>query len=234
MKYRHLLDEASEDEDPERRLALIACHQLTQDSHTAGRKSSMVPMNQETFEMVLDDARFLSECVNRDTGKFIMQMEGEGYKQYNALGMKSNFKKLVTLKLCQAGGTAIQKSNGEVIYYLNKFDEYIACNRENLTTRRTGILFGDYKTFKHGTLELNNLKTGGKAVVQFLEQSSKTPLGQISGEVFDGKGVKHYDLKGNIYESIQLIKFSREVVEDSSDLDVSPEAIEEDIVNSMH
>ena len=29
MVYRHLLNEAAEDEDPYRRLALIACHQLT-------------------------------------------------------------------------------------------------------------------------------------------------------------------------------------------------------------
>jgi hypothetical protein len=68
MKYRQLLNEAAESEDPHRRLALIACHQITQESHGGGRKTSIIPMNQETYEMVLDDVRFLSECVNRDSG----------------------------------------------------------------------------------------------------------------------------------------------------------------------
>ena len=110
-------------------------------------------MNQETYEMVLSDAKFMSECINRKLGHYIMQMEGKGYKQYKAMGLdQQKYKNLVKFKLCAKGGSAIVRSNGDVTYYMDKFDEYITCNRDNLITERTGIFFGDQKALKHGSI----------------------------------------------------------------------------------
>ena len=127
-------------------------------------------MNQETYEMVLSDAKFLSECINRDQGLYIMQMEGNGYKQYKAMGLDhSKYKELFKFKLCSKGGSAIMRSNGEVVYYFDKFDEYITCNREHLMTERTGIFFGDQKALKLGSIQIDNRKTGEYAIVEFVD-----------------------------------------------------------------
>ena len=135
-------------------------------------------MNQETYEMVLHDAKFLSECIDRDTAKYIMQLEGKGYMQYNSLGMgKNSYKNPFKLKLCQAGGTVIINSVGENVYYLNKYDEHITCNTDNLQTKRTNILFGIEKSFKHGSIQIDSLKTGAKVTVNYLDPSEGHPLG---------------------------------------------------------
>lgn len=64
-------------------------------------------MNQETYEMVLDDAKFLSECINRDSGQYVMQMDGKGYKKYNIMGQGMSYNDLFKFKFCSQGGTAI-------------------------------------------------------------------------------------------------------------------------------
>lgn len=64
-------------------------------------------MNQETYEMVLDDAKFLAECINRDSGQYVMQMDGNGYSYYKFMGKNATYKDLIKFKLCSQGGTAI-------------------------------------------------------------------------------------------------------------------------------
>jgi len=87
----------------------------------------MIPLNQETFEMVLDDVKFFAESIDRDNNLHVMQMEGQNYIQYNHLG-KLNF----DVKVCQNGGTATFKFDQPVTYYLDKFDENIVTNKFEL------------------------------------------------------------------------------------------------------
>lgn len=95
-------------------------------------------------------------------------------------------------------------SNGEVVYYLDKFQEYITCNRDDLGTERTGIFFGTQKNTKVGSIQIKNIKTGDNVIVKFISkfEGKLMPPGTISGEVVNAKGVKQYELKGNVFEQI--------------------------------
>lgn len=204
MTYRHLLDEAANEPDSLKRLALIACHQLTSDSHSNGsRKLAMIPLNQETFEMVLDDVKFFAESIDRDNNLHVMQMEGQNYIQYNHLG-KLNF----DMKVCQNGGTATFKFDQPVTYYLDKFDENIVTNKFELKIKN--LFCGKQRNEKSGFLEVKNEKTGEKAVIEHLPVNDQNAKGTVRGEIFDSKGNKVYDFYGNIYDKLSIKKIFQE------------------------
>lgn len=53
---------------------------------------------------------------------------------------------------------------------MEQFDEYITCNRDNLTTQTTGIFYGGQRSIKQGSIQIDNRKTGEKATVEFVEK----------------------------------------------------------------
>ena len=50
-------------------------------------------------------------------------------------------------------------------------------------TERTGIFFGDQKSIKRGTLEINSVTTGDKVEVEYLskQDGKEAPAGTIYG-----------------------------------------------------
>lgn len=61
-EYNHILERAADETDSLKRLALVAAHSIT--SSTACEKSTGKPFNPllgETYELVTDNFRFLSE-----------------------------------------------------------------------------------------------------------------------------------------------------------------------------
>ena len=81
LKYDYLLDEAAKCPDPTRRLALSAIHAIAGFNDIKNRhKKQFNPILGETYELVSDNYRFISEQISHHPPISAMLVEGKAYK----------------------------------------------------------------------------------------------------------------------------------------------------------
>lgn len=81
MEYNYLLDLASKEEDPYKRVALVAIHYVT--TCTIAEKGQSKPFNPllgETYEFVSEDMSYLAEQVSHHPPIGAVYCRGKGYK----------------------------------------------------------------------------------------------------------------------------------------------------------
>ena len=93
MEYNHLLDLAANEDDPLRRLAIVAIYSIT--LLTCVETNTTKPFNPllgETFELVTPDFRFLAEQVSHHPPITGVHCEGNsGYTLYTNNLVKNKF-----------------------------------------------------------------------------------------------------------------------------------------------
>ena len=91
-EYNYMLDRAADEPDSLKRLALIAAHSIT--SSSSCEKSATKPFNPllgETFELVTDKFRFLSEQVSHHPPITATYCRGKNYTHFTNLQTMSKF-----------------------------------------------------------------------------------------------------------------------------------------------
>lgn len=186
LTYSEVLINACDCDDPCLRLAYIACFSVT--SYVSSGQRTMKPFNpllSETYELVKDGYRVISEQVSHHPPVSALHCEHSKFLFWASVDIKTSFK-----------GThlnVLPRGKNHVI--LKEFGDHFVWEKPQ--TNVHNIIFGKMYVDHHGKVEVVNERTGDKAVLNFhkkgwFEKASHEVLGTVS----DKNGVARYKVMG--------------------------------------
>lgn len=204
IEYCELLDEAANEEDPNRRMMYVAVMVISHYSSTQGRVGKPFnPLLGETACLVRPDkgngVRFIAEQVSHHPPVSACYAEGSGglWKYYNAIEVKNKFWGK-SLEVFPTGLNHIE---------IPKYgDHYVL---EQITSCVHNIVVGRLWLDNYGDMEIVNRTNGGRCVIEFNKtgwMSDAKSFGKVTGTVYNARGDAVIKIGGNwtnrVYEDL--------------------------------
>lgn len=194
LTYHEAILNACELEDPCLRLAYIACFGVS--SYVSTQQRTMKPFNPilgETFEMVRDGYRAISEQVSHHPPVSAIHCEHEKFLFWGSVNVITSFKG--TYLNCAPTGAfhIILKNTG---------DHFIWTKPQSNVHN---IIFGKMYVDHYGKMELKNATTGDKAILNFHKKGwFEKVCTAVDGQIQDSQGVPRYKVFGNWNEKMSV------------------------------
>lgn len=204
LTYHEAILNGCEYEDPCLRLAYIACFGVS--SYVSTQQRTMKPFNPilgETFEMVRDGYRAISEQVSHHPPVSAIHCEHEKFLFRGSVNIKTSFKG--TYLNCVPIGTfhLMLKQTGDHIVWTKP------------QTNAHNIIFGKMYIDHYGKMELKNLATGDRAELNFHKKGWFEKVSTaVDGFIHNHQGIQKYKVFGNWNEkmSIQDLSTNKTIV----------------------
>ena len=194
LTYHEIILNASEIEDSCLRLAYVACFGVS--SYVSTQLRTMKPFNPllgETFELVRDGYRIVSEQVSHHPPISAINCEHEKFLFWGSVNVKSSFK-----------GThlnCVMIGNYHIILK-NTGDHFIWSKPQ---TNVHNIIFGKMYVDHYGKLEVVNSATREKAVLNFHKKGWFEKVSNaVDGIVTDSQGVPRFKVFGQWNERMSV------------------------------
>ena len=204
MTYNEIILNASELEDPCLRLAYIACFGVS--SYVSTQLRTMKPFNPllgETFELVRDGYRIITEQVSHHPPISAINCEHEKFYFWGNIDVKSSFKGTHLNCVVIGNYHIILKNTG---------DHFIWSKPQ---TNVHNIIFGKMFVDHYGKMEVLNSATQDKAILNFHKKGWFEKVSNaVDGIVTDSQGNQRYKIFGQWNEkmSVQDLKTNKVVV----------------------
>ena len=204
MTYHEIILNASEQEDPCLRLAYIACFGVS--SYVSTQLRTMKPFNPllgETFELVRDGFRIISEQVSHHPPISAINCEHDKFYFWGNIDVKSSFKGTHLNCVVIGNYHIILKNTG---------DHFVWSKPQ---TNVHNIIFGKMYVDHYGKMEICNSATQDKAVLNFHKKGWFEKVSNaVDGIVTDGQGNQRYKVFGQWNErmSVQDLRTNKVVV----------------------
>ena len=198
MEYNSLLDMASTEKDPLRRLALIAIHQVS--ALSICERTTSKPFNPilgETYEYVTDDLQYLAEQVSHHPPVTACYCRGKAYSYHTNQKTNTKF----------SGKTLYFNQQYRVYVDLDEFGERYEIILPPFSAHN--LIFGNMYIDIGDTMTVTNLtRPSEQALVKFERRSwLGKEMCKLTGEVFIGgmgKPDVFYEIAGNWNGGISL------------------------------
>lgn len=191
-----LAAKAAVEPDSLKRMGMTIGHCVSQmDIGKTRTKKFFNPMLGETYELVTEDFRFISEQVSHHPPISAYYQEGRNYTIHGFLDAKSSF------GFGGGKGVMIIKTLGYTDYYFENFEETISIGRPTVYAQNIviGTLYLDYE----GECKVFNHKTGEKAVITYFPQGWNTPS-RIEGKMWSASGELVYNIVGSWVDALYI------------------------------
>ena len=150
----------------------------------------------ETYELVTEDFRWISEQVCHHPPITAYYQEGKNYKLHGFIDTKSSFG--------FGGGKGLMEiyQKGYQDYYYEKFDESISISRPKVYACNLvlGTLYVDFE----GEVKALNNRNGDTAVLNFARRGWASNS-SMSGLIYDSEGNEKAKIKGSWWDKITVI-----------------------------
>lgn len=185
---------ANRTEDSAKRLALCTVHSLTM-YHDIRRRTRKTfnPMLGETYELVMDDFKFVSEQVSHHPPISAFHVEGERFVVTGQVEQESKFSKSSPSGTMHVKPSACSLQN----YILEQYGDFITVSKPDIKIHN--IIFGTMYADLCGTIESKNHKTGERATVKLIAKGAKS---KIEGAVHDPQGKQIMKIQGSYLDKI--------------------------------
>ncbi|KRZ76964.1 Oxysterol-binding protein-related protein 6 [Trichinella papuae] len=198
MEYSNLLDQASEEQNPYRRLALVCCFALSRYCNTiyrTGRKP-FNPVLGETYEYIRQDLgwKFISEQVSHHPPVSACYADSKSWQMTETLGASAKI----------WGGSLEIKPDMSLQLFLKKHEEIYTWNKVTTYLHR---IISSARYFEHqGLMKVRCYKASGVVAHAdvTLRPDSKNTRGDIVGEIFNNENKRVHVLSGNWHQAIYL------------------------------
>lgn len=158
-------------------------------------KKTFNPMLGETYELVMEDFKFVSEQVSHHPPISAFHVEGDNFRITGFQAQESKF-----VKSSPSGVMHIKPiANCLHNYILEKTGDFITVTKPEV--KICNIIFGSIYADLNGQIEANNHNTGERAVVKLIAKGSKS---KIEGSVFDSNGKEVIKIQGSWLDQIQI------------------------------
>lgn len=166
--------------DSAKRLALCTIHSIVM-YHDIKRRTRKTfnPMLGETYELVMEDFKYVSEQVSHHPPISAFHVDGDNFSVNGHIGQDSKFVKSSPSGTLHIKPTASSVTN----YVLNSYGDYITVSKPDIKFHN--VIFGSLYADLYGTIKAVNYKTGETAEVQLIAKGTKS---KIEGAVFSPKG----------------------------------------------
>jgi hypothetical protein len=201
LTYHEVILNACELEDPCLRLAYVACFGVS--SYVSTQLRTMKPFNPllgETFELVRDGFRVISEQVSHHPPISAINCEHEKFYFWGSVNVKSSFKGTHLNCVVIGNYHVIIKNTG---------DHFIWSKPQ---TNVHNIIFGKMYVDHYGKLEVVNSTTGDKAILNFHKKGWFEKVSNaVDGIVTDSSGTARFKVFGQWNEkmSVQDLKTNK-------------------------
>ncbi|KRY50292.1 Oxysterol-binding protein-related protein 6, partial [Trichinella britovi] len=198
MEYSNLLDQASEEQNPYRRMALVCCFAMSRYCNTiyrTGRKP-FNPVLGETYEYIRQDLgwKFIAEQVSHHPPVSACYADSKSWQMTETLG--------ASVKIW--GGSLEIKPDMSLQLMLKKHEEIYTWNKVTTYLHR---LISSSRYFEHqGLMKVKCYKATGVVVHAdvSLKPDSTNTRGNIAGEIFNNQNKRVHVLSGNWHQEIYL------------------------------
>ena len=203
LTYSEAILTACEIDDPGLRLAYIASFAVT--SYVSSQQRTMKPFNPllgETYELIKDGYRVISEQVSHHPPISALHCEHSKFLFWAAVEIKTNFK-----------GTHLNvQPRGKYHLIIKEFgDHYIW---EKPQTNVHNIIFGKMYVDHYGKLEIVNICTQDKGILNFHKKGWFEKVShEVAGVVTDKTGIQRYKVMGqwNNHMNIQDLNTNKTI-----------------------
>lgn len=137
------------------------------------------PMLGETYELVMDDFKYISEQVSHHPPISAFHVDGDNFSINGHIGSESNFAKSSPSGTLHIKPTASSVTN----YTLDKHGDYITVSKPDIKFHN--VIFGTLYADLYGTIKAMNYSTGERAEIQLIAKGNKSKL---EGAVFSASG----------------------------------------------
>ena len=194
LTYHEIILNASEIEDSCLRLAHVACFGVS--SYVSTQLRTMKPFNPllgETFELVRDGYRIVSEQVSHHPPISAINCEHEKFLFWGSVNVKSSFKGTHLNCVMVGNYHLILKNTGDHFVWFKP------------QTNVHNIIFGKMYVDHYGKLEVVNSATSEKAVLNFHKKGWFEKVSNaVDGIVSDSQGVARYKVFGQWNERMSV------------------------------
>jgi hypothetical protein len=172
-----------------KRLALCTIHGITMYHDIKRRtKKTFNPMLGETYELVMEDFKYISEQVSHHPPISAFHVEGDHFRIFGYQSNSSNF-----IKSSPSGTMHIKPlANSIQNYVLEKHGDFITLTKPDI--KIYNIIFGTMYADLSGTIKGTNHTTGERSEVKLIPKGLKS---KIEGSVFDAKGKEVIKISGS-------------------------------------
>jgi oxysterol-binding protein 1 len=194
VTYHEILLNACEVSDPVMRLAYVACFAVT--SYVSSMQRTMKPFNPllgETFELVRDGFRVISEQVSHHPPVSAIHCEHSKFTFWASVEIKTSFK-----------GTHlnVQPKGHFNLKLLDTGDHFVWGKPQ---TNVHNIIFGKMYVDHFGKMEITNRTTGDSAILNFHKKGwFEKIVNEVTGTVSDRFGTAHYKLSGRWHSGMAV------------------------------
>ena len=151
----------------------------------------------ETYELVMDDFKYISEQVSHHPPISAFNIDGDNFQVNGHIQSDS--------KITMGGGKGrmnITPAPGSIQnYILDKYNDYITVTKPDVKIHN--IIMGTLYADMEGTINSVSHTTGDKAEIKMVPKGWKNPS-KIEGIVKDSKGNKRFEITGSWLDQIIL------------------------------
>jgi hypothetical protein len=188
VEYYHLLNEASQTQDPVERMCYVAAFAVSGYAHTRHRSSrkGFNPLLAETFE--IPELKFIAEKVSHNPVVMAYHAEGEGWEQYATSCGKTKFWGK-SLEFIPIGTHHVKIGNDH--YQWTKPHSFMR-----------NLMMGTKYLEHTGNMTIDNVSTGARCVVEYKETGYWGVPNQVQGAVYSPTGEIEATLEGKWDEGL--------------------------------
>lgn len=195
LSYNSLITTASNTEDSCLRLGYIASFIVS--SYTSSDCRTMKPFNPllgETFDLEKDGFRLITEQVSHHPPISALNCEHPDYLFYASTQVKTSFK-----------GTYLNVTpQGTNHLILKKHSDHYVWTKPH--TNVHNIIIGKIYVEHYGSVEVNNINNGEKAILNFKKQGwFDRSFNDVTGAVYDPNGLERYKLVGKWNRGMKIV-----------------------------
>ena len=179
-----------------KRLALCTVHGIAMYHDIKRRtKKTFNPMLGETYELVMDDFKYMAEQVSHHPPISAFHAHGNNFRIFGYQSNTSNF-----VKSSPSGTMHIKPmANSIQNYFLEKYGDFITVNKPDI--KIYNIIFGTMYADLSGTITGTNHRTGEKAEIKLIAKGAKS---KIDGSVYDARGKQVFKITGSWCDQISI------------------------------
>ncbi|CAG9330446.1 unnamed protein product [Blepharisma stoltei] len=217
LTYSEIIERACIENDPQLRLALVACFAVS--VYANGTNRTMKPFNPllgETYELETKGFRLISEQVSHHPPVSAMHCEHLKYIYWGNTEVKTHFK-----------GTYIQAvPHGIFHLVLKETNDHIVWHKPK--TNIYNIIMGKIYIDNSGSIEISNFNNGDRATIEYKKKGwFEKVTHELEGSVFDNFGNEKYKIEGKWNEAVIIRNVLSDKVVFGYEINQFPEGYEQ-------